>query len=71
MKVRITNGTIVNGEDARPGTVLDVERYVAIQLFIANKAVPVADAPEEMTNREVKTVTAEAFKVKRKSKRNA
>ena len=51
MKVKITNGTLIKGKDARPGAVVDVDISTARALFMAGKAVPAADVKEEIITR--------------------
>lgn len=54
-KIKIIAGTIVDGLDARPGTVLNVVLKTAKQLFAAGKAVPIEDKPEKPTVRKPMT----------------
>ena len=50
-RVRITDGTLINGVHVAPGKVVEVDQALASVLFSGNKAVPVADEPEKPTTR--------------------
>lgn len=63
IQVEIIRGTIVNGVgDVRPGTVIDVDPWVAKDLFIAGKAVPAREKIKKPVTRKPRATRAKAKK---------
>jgi hypothetical protein len=65
-RIKITNATIVGGQHAPVGAILDIDAREARALFSAGKAVPHAEAPEKPMAR---APEAPAKKAEKKTKK--